>query len=227
MIATIVVAAGQGTRFGGEVPKQFLPLKGRPLLAHSLQLFDRHPKVDEIVLVTNLAWQSYIEAEIISRFGIRKVGGIVAGGTERQDSVAAGLREMKSSAQFVAVHDAVRPLFSTQLFERTIAGCQNADACIPACAPCDTVKQVEHASVIRTLPRDTLRLAQTPQLFRREALQHAFQYAQKHSLRGTDEAALVEAAGGTVVWVEGEERNLKITSPLDLRIAELFYEENG
>lgn len=226
MIATIVVAAGQGRRFGGKVPKQFLPLEDRPLLAHSLVSFDRQSQVDEIVLVTNLEWLPRIQQEIISRFQIRKVSAIVAGGKERQDSVAAGLQAITGASPLVAVHDAVRPLFSNQLFERTVAGCQDADGCIPACAPRDTVKQVERGSVIRTLPRESLRLAQTPQVFRRDVLQHAFAYAHEHSLIATDEAALVEAAGGTLVWVEGEERNLKITSPLDLRVAELFCQES-
>lgn len=227
MIATIVVAAGQGRRFGGEIPKQFLPLRDRPLLAYSLLSFDRHPRVDEIVLVTNLQWLSRIQQEIIAPFEIRKVSAIVAGGKERQDSVAAGFRAITGSCQLVAVHDAVRPLFSAQLFERTIAGCQHADGCIPACAPRDTVKEVDHETVVRTLPRHSLRLVQTPQVFRRDALKHAFQYAYEHGLTGTDEAALLEAAGATVVWVEGEERNLKITAPLDLRVAELFYQENA
>lgn len=226
MIAAIVVAAGQGTRFGGNTPKQFLMLRDRPLLAHSLLRFERHPAVGEIVLVTAPAWQSHIRNEILSRFDLRKVGDLVAGGAERQDSVAAGLQAIKSHPEFIAVHDAVRPLFSMSLFERVLAGCRQADACIPAVALRDTVKQIENGMISRTLPRERLRLAQTPQIFRSEVLRRAFSNADLHALRGTDEAALVEAVGGRVAWVEGDERNLKITSPLDLQIAELLCDED-
>ena len=222
MIGMIVVAAGHGARFGGDTPKQFLRLKDRPLLAYSLLTAEQLPAVDLVVLVTAPEWKSYIEQEILERFDIRKVRAIVAGGKERQDSVAAGLQAIRGTPEFVAVHDAVRPFFSSQLFERVVVGCQFADACIPAIAPCDTVKQVSQNLVVRTLPRETLRLAQTPQLFKRHALAGAFEFARQHGLQGTDEAALIEAAGGTVAWVEGEESNLKITTPMDLLIAEIL-----
>lgn len=224
MIAAIVVAAGQGRRFGGEIPKQFLQLRDRPILAYSLLTFDHHPAVDNVVLVTSPSWKSYIEQEIVARFKIRKVAAIVDGAQERQDSVAAGLEAVNEALEFVVVHDAVRPFFSPQLLERVIAACRHADAGIPAILPRDTVKQVNDDTVVRTLPRQELRLAQTPQVFRREALIRAFDHAKTRGLLGTDEAALVEAAGGRVRWVEGEERNLKITTPLDLKIAEIFME---
>jgi 2-C-methyl-D-erythritol 4-phosphate cytidylyltransferase len=222
VIAAIVVAAGQGSRFGGDVPKQFLLLKDRPLLAHSLLSMENHPAVAEIVVVAAPEWKNHIEQEIISRFAIRKVSAIVPGGKERQDSVSAGLSAVSQSYEFVAVHDAVRPLFSPQVLDRTIDGCQDVDACIPAIIPRDTIKQVSENRVVRTLPRETLRLAQTPQVFRRSVLIKAFQHAKTHGLSGTDEAALVEASGGTVSWVPGDEFNLKITTPLDLKIAEIL-----
>lgn len=227
MIAAIVVAAGRGVRFGGDVPKQFLKIQSKPLLSHSLLTFERHAAVDRVVLVAALEWKSFIEQEIIRRFEIRKVAAIVAGGKERQDSVAAGLSCISELHEFVAVHDAVRPFFSSSLLDRVIDGCRSADACIPAIALRDTVKQVEDNLVIRTLPRETLRLAQTPQVFRRSVLIEAFQLAKRNNISGTDEASLIEAAGGRVAWVEGEEQNLKITTPLDLKIAEMIFEGNS
>jgi 2-C-methyl-D-erythritol 4-phosphate cytidylyltransferase len=218
----IVAAAGQGTRLGGDVPKQFLQLNGRPLLAYSLLTAERLRAVDRVVIVMMPEWKSYIEHQIIESFGIRKVSAIVAGGQERQDSVAAGLAALPPVHELVAVHDAARPFFSPQLFERVVAGCEHAEACIPAIAPRDTIKQVTENVVVRTLPRETLRLAQTPQVFRRDALLNAFQHAKQHGLSGTDEAALIEAAGGTVAWVDGEESNLKITTSLDLEIAKII-----
>jgi len=225
VIAAIVVAAGQGTRFGGEVPKQFVRLHDRPLLAHSLLSLEKHPAVAQIVVVAAAEWRSFVEQEIISRFAIHKISAVVAGGRERQDSVAAGLNAISPAFEFVAVHDAVRPFFSLPLLDRVIAGCEQVDACIPAIVPRDTVKQVRENLVARTLPRETLRLAQTPQVFRRTSLLNAFHHAKTHGLAGTDEAALVEAAGGAVAFVEGDEANLKITTPLDFKIAEIICKD--
>jgi len=226
VIAAIVVAAGRGVRFGSDVPKQYLKVNDKPLLSYSLLTLERHPTVDCIILVAAQEWKPYIEQEIIRRFKFRKVAAIVPGGKERQDSVAAGLSFISASHEFVAVHDAVRPFFSSALLDRVIDGCRSADACIPAIAPRDTVKQVRENFVVQTLPRETLRLAQTPQVFRRTVLIEAFQHAKRNNLFGTDEASLIEAAGGNVTWVEGEEQNLKITTPLDLKIAELIVEGN-
>jgi len=227
VIAAIVVAAGRGVRFGSDVPKQFLRMKSKPLLSYSLLTFERHAAVDLIVLVAAPEWKSYIEQEIIRRFEIRKVAAIIPGGAARQDSVAAGLSVVSEVYEFVAVHDAVRPFFSTHVLDRVIAGCRSVDACIPTIALRDTVKQVEENLIVRTVPRETLRLAQTPQVFRRTVLIEAFQHAKRNNFLGTDEASLIEAAGGRAVWVEGEEKNLKITTPLDLKIAEIILEGNA
>jgi len=224
VIAAIVVAAGKGIRFGSDVPKQYLKLNDKPVLSYGLLTLERHPAIDSIVVVAALEWKPYIEREIIRRFEIRKVAAIVAGGEQRQDSVSAGLFVISDVHEFVAVHDAVRPFFSSDLLDRVIDGCRSADACIPAIAPRDTVKHVKDNLVFRTLPRETLRLAQTPQVFRRTVLIEAFQHAKRNNLLGTDEASLIEAAGGKVAWVEGEEQNFKITTPLDLKFAELILE---
>ncbi len=226
MIAAIVVAAGRGIRFGSDVPKQYLKINDQPVLSYSLLTLERHPVIASIVVVAAQEWKQHIEREIIGRFEIRKVAAIVSGGEQRQDSVSAGLAALPATCEYVAVHDAVRPFFSSELLDRVIAGCSESDACIPAIASRDTVKQVKESFVVQTLPRETLRLAQTPQLFRRTALINAFQHARQNNLVGTDEASLVEASGGRVAWVEGDELNLKITTPLDLKIAEIILEGN-
>jgi 2-C-methyl-D-erythritol 4-phosphate cytidylyltransferase len=123
------------------------------------------------------------------------------------------------------VHDAVRPLFSNALLEKVLAGCEKFDGCIPALALRDTVKQISGEEVRGTIARESLRLAQTPQAFRSKALLQAFARAEREQFHGTDEAALVEHNGGRIAWVEGEETNLKITMPGDLKIAELFLRE--
>ncbi|MEK7729964.1 MAG: 2-C-methyl-D-erythritol 4-phosphate cytidylyltransferase [candidate division KSB1 bacterium] len=222
----IVVAAGQGTRFGSEMPKQFLLLRDRPILAHTLERFETAEAIAQVVIVAAQAWHGYIKREIVERFQFNKCRAIVAGGERRQDSVWAGLQALKlTSTSLVVVHDAVRPLFSHALLERVLAGCESFDGCIPALALRDTVKQVSGPEVTATIPRESLRLAQTPQAFRSKILQRAFAQTQQEQLVGTDEAALVEKSGGRIGWVEGEETNLKITMPSDLKIAEAFLQE--
>ena len=222
----IVVAAGQGTRFGGEMPKQFLLLRDRPILAHTLERFETAEAIAQVVIVAAQAWHGYISRDLIERFQFKKCRDIVAGGERRQDSVLAGLQALKlTSTSIVVVHDAVRPLFSHALLERVLAGCENFDGCIPGLALRDTVKQISGQEVVATIPREALRLAQTPQAFRSKILQKAFIQTQQEQLVGTDEAALVEKIGGKICWVEGEEANLKITTPSDLKIAEAFLQE--
>lgn len=223
----IVVAAGQGTRFGSEMPKQFLLLRDRPILAHTLQRFESAPAIADVVVVAAKTWSDYIQREIVDRFQFKKCRALVAGGERRQDSVFAGLQTLKpGNSSIVVVHDAVRPLFSNALLEKIIAGCEKYDGCIPALALRDTVKQISGEEVTGTIARETLRLAQTPQAFRSKALLRAFAQAESTQIHGTDEAALVEQTGGRIAWIEGEETNLKITMPGDLKIAELFLQED-
>lgn len=208
------------------MPKQFLLLKDRPILAHTLQRFETAESIAQVVIVAAQAWHGYIGRDIVERFQFKKCREIIAGGERRQDSVWAGLQALKlTSTSLVVVHDAVRPLFSNELLERVLAGCENFDGCIPALALRDTVKQISGSEVTATIPRESLRLAQTPQAFRSKALHRAFAYAEKEQTLGTDEAALVEQSGGRIGWVEGEETNLKITTPSDLEIAALFMQK--
>ncbi len=224
-VAAIVVAAGQGTRFGGDLPKQFLLLQNRPILVHALERLERAPAIGQIVVVVAQDWVDYIGREIIGHFHFDKVGAIVPGGKERQDSVLAGLQALPTPHDLVVVHDAVRPLFSLDLLDRVIQACGEFDACVPGLPPRDTVKRVDGKRVVETVPRDTLRLVQTPQAFRCRALLQAFTMARTMNFYSTDEAALIEKFGGNVSWVEGEEINLKITTARDLQIAEMFLQE--
>jgi 2-C-methyl-D-erythritol 4-phosphate cytidylyltransferase len=231
-VAAIVVAAGQGKRFGGEIPKQLLHLQNRPVLVHSLQRLEHAQAIRQIVLVVAKEWLSHIGREIVGHFHFEKIRRIVPGGRERQDSVFAGLLALTAkTAQdteppaIVVVHDAVRPLFSLDVLESVIKGCETFDACIPGLPLRDTVKRIEGDHVVETVPRESLRLAQTPQAFRYEFLRHAFEMAHQENFYTTDEAALVEHYGGRVGWIDGEETNLKITTPRDLQIAELFLQE--
>jgi len=224
-VAAIVVAAGQGTRFGSDIPKQFLLLQNRPIIVHALERLQSAAVVRQIVVVAGKEWVPYMSREIAGRFNFDKISAIVPGGKERQDSVLAGLQALPIAPDIVLIHDAVRPLFSLDLLERVIKGCETFDACVPGLPLRDTVKRIDAERIIETVPRESLRLVQTPQAFRYRSLLHAFEQAGKMNFYSTDEAALVEKFGGRAGWVEGEETNLKITTPRDLQIAELFLQE--
>lgn len=224
-VAAIVVAAGQGTRFGSDIPKQFLLLQNRPVIVHTLERLQSAACISQIIVVVGKEWVGYMGGEILARFHFDKISAVVPGGKERQDSVLAGLQVLSTPHEIVIVHDAVRPLFSHNLLERVITACATFEACVPGLPARDTVKRIDGDRISETVPRESLRLVQTPQAFRYQNLLQAFAEAAKINFYSTDEAALVEKFGGRVGWVEGEETNLKITTPRDLQIAELFLPE--
>jgi 2-C-methyl-D-erythritol 4-phosphate cytidylyltransferase/2-C-methyl-D-erythritol 2,4-cyclodiphosphate synthase len=216
-VGVVIVAAGRGERFGGDRPKQMLDLGGRPLLQHSVQVFDRHPRVSEVVVVLPADWLGRA-AEIVgpSTRPIRAV----AGGRRRQDSVRAGVDALSRDVDVVLVHDAARPFVDGELIARVLGGVAEAGAAVPAVPARDTVKRRDGASghVVSTLSRDEIWLAQTPQGFRREVLAAAFA-GQEGGADATDDAMLVERTGRPVAIVPGDERNVKITTPDDLGAA--------
>jgi 2-C-methyl-D-erythritol 4-phosphate cytidylyltransferase len=198
----IVVAAGSGRRYG--VPKQFEPVAGSRLVDRAVDAAALACEEVVVVLPAGVAWDG------------RRVVAAVPGGSTRSASVRAGLDAIAGSASIVVVHDAARPLASPALFEAVIGAVRaGADAAVPALPIPDTVKRVDGDHVVETISRDGIVAVQTPQAFRAEALRAA------HAAAGdaTDDAALVEAAGGKVVVVPGDPRNLKITTPADLAVA--------
>ena len=172
----IVVAAGSGTRLGLDHPKAFVKLDGRPLLAHSIDLFEDHPAVDRMVLVVPADWQEPTTL-LADDLAAGKVAAAVAGGETRAHSVAAGLAELPPVAELVLVHDAARPLADAALIDRVLAGIGDADGCIPVVPVTDTVKAVESGQVVETLDRSRLVAVQTPQLFVTAALRKAYERA--------------------------------------------------
>jgi 2-C-methyl-D-erythritol 4-phosphate cytidylyltransferase len=199
----VVVAGGTGDRFGG--PKQFARLGGRPVLAWALEA--ARPAVDGLVLVVPTGK----EAELAGA----GADVVVPGGASRAASVRAGLAAVPADASVVVVHDGARPLASTALFRVVIDAVRSgADAAVPALAVTDTVKEVAGDTVVRSLDRQRLVAVQTPQAFRAEALRAAH----RNDGEATDDASLVERAGGTVRVVPGEVRNVKVTTPADLEL---------
>ncbi|HVF14197.1 MAG TPA: 2-C-methyl-D-erythritol 4-phosphate cytidylyltransferase [Acidimicrobiales bacterium] len=207
----IVVAGGGGRRFGG--PKQFEDLRGRRVLDWSLAA--ARAACDGVIAV--------VPADRLGDLG-QSTPGAVAGGATRSASVRAGLAEVPDDAEIVVVHDAARPLAGPELFHRTIAAVRaGADAAIPGVPVTDTVKRVEEGRVVETVERTCLVAVQTPQAFRAGILRRAH----AGEPEATDDAALVEALGGAVVVVDGDPRNLKLTSPDDLVVARALLARLG
>ena len=223
MNTAIILAAGRGTRLGGDTPKQFLPLGEEPLISRTVRVFQNSPVIDDIVLVTNAAYLSFCR-EALGSFS--KVSAIVEGGAERYDSVMAGLRACPD-ADYVYIHDGARPFVTNEILENLAAALEEGPAAIAGVPAKDTVKLVNaEGTVTATPPRASCRLVQTPQAFDAELIRRAYAIVRKKSLAGiTDDAMVMEAAGlAEVRIVPGDERNIKITTKADLEYARFLVE---
>lgn len=225
-VSVIIPAAGLGTRMGRDSRKQFLELDGSPILVHTLRKFLQCPSVKEIVLAVrseDLDWAKELVASVKPTTTIS----FVEGGDTRQESVQNALDSLAADVDLVAVHDAVRPFIQPETIEKVIAEAAESGAAIVGIVPVDTVKQMHKMDKIKsTLPREHLVLAQTPQVFKLDLLRDAFAAAKADNFIGTDEASLVERLERVDVHVvQGSDRNIKITKPTDLDLAELFLKE--
>jgi 2-C-methyl-D-erythritol 4-phosphate cytidylyltransferase/2-C-methyl-D-erythritol 2,4-cyclodiphosphate synthase len=229
-VSAILAAAGRGTRLGSATPKQMLALGERTILQRSFDLIESHDRIDEIVvaLPPDLAWSP--PAYLISA---RKPVRIVDGGTRRQDSVAKAFAQVSRSAGLIVIHDAARPFASADLFIRVIDAAAKGGAAIAALQASDTVKEATAAPgvriVARTIDRESVYLAQTPQAFTRDVLEQAIALGRASIGRATDEASLAEQAGHAVHLVDGESTNIKITTQHDLDVSKavLRMKESG
>jgi len=216
----IVVAGGRGARFGDDgVPKALRPLAGLPMYVHSLRAFEAVPSIAGIVLVVPVNWQEYAMEHSFGE-ATRATIEITPGGETRQASVRAGLNIVPADAERIVVHDAARPLVTPEMIEACLAALKDTDGAICAVPLADTLKRTKGTVIDATVARDGLWRAQTPQAFRASSLREAHESARAASIETTDDAALVEQAGGRVVVVEGDERNIKITTPAELELAE-------
>lgn len=226
-VAAIIAAGGRGARLGGSVPKQLLTLGGKSILQRSIDTIQAHDQIAEIVL----ALPPEIAAappDFLQRAG--KPLQIVEGGARRQDSVANAFGRISARSEVIVVHDAARPLASAALFTRVIEAARETGAAIAALGARDTIKEIAEDDgkpiVGRTLARDRIYLAQTPQAFARRVLTEAIALARQGG-EATDEASLAEQAGHRVRLVEGEPSNIKITTEDDLRIARALIGEQA
>lgn len=223
MNTAIIVAAGSGTRFGAEKPKQFIEIHGKPLLIHTLEKFEQCAAVDEICLILS---ESEIAAfrRTLATFYFTKISNIAAGGATRAESVRRGLQSLAGrEIEIVAVHDGARPLVTAEEIARTIEKARETGAACLTATVTDTIKKVSDGAITGTIDRENLRRALTPQCFRREMLERAFAPG-NFDAAATDECFLVEKLGVQIAFVEGSGRNIKITTPEDRFLAEIFLQ---
>ena len=219
-ISVIIPAAGIGKRMGGAIPKQFLELNKKPLVCHTLDYFRRF---EELVLVTESERVEEVREDLVKQYDYPRTWKVVAGGKERQDSVRNGLNELNLDTEIVMIHDGVRPFIRGHYLDDVLRFAAEHGAAIVAAKMKDTVKRVdENGKIFQTEDRNFLWRAQTPQAFRYDVLKEAFAKADQDGFYGTDEASLVERIGHKVEVVEGDDSNIKITTPEDLALAEFL-----
>ncbi len=229
--AAIVLSAGTGSRMKSDIPKQYMDLNGRPVIYYSLKAFE-DSKVDSIVLVTGRDDIEYCRSEIVEKYGFTKVRAIVAGGAERYDSVFEGLKAV-NDCDYVMIHDGARPMLDSNIIERAWKGAVEYKACVVGMPVKDTIRIVaDDGTAISTPDRKSLWQIQTPQAFDYKLIYEAYSKvladvkAGKQQVNITDDAMLVECTSPVKVhMVEGDYRNIKITTPEDIQVAEIFLKK--
>ncbi len=217
----VIVAAGSASRMGG-IDKVMAPLGGEPMVARTVRQFQNCDAIREIVIVTR---QDLLIPVSDLCHGFDKVKAVVVGGKSRDESVWMGLNALSDKVKLVAVQDGARPFAGWQLIDRVVRAANSYGAAAPAIAVKDTIKTVKGGIVANTPDRSTLQAVQTPQVFDFDLLRGALQKAKADGAAITDDCSAVERLGMSVKIVEGDERNIKITTPLDLKIAELLLED--
>ena len=221
----IIVAAGKGIRMNHKGPKQYLPVMGLPIIGHTLRAFDRCKIIDDILLVVPKQDFDYCRKHILTAAGAKKRLELVAGGAERQDSVYNGLLAIRDPDGMAVIHDGVRPFVNADVLTACVKTAAAKGACILGLPVSDTVKSVNLQGVIeKTLDRNTLWAAQTPQAFQYAIIKEAHDKANSDKVRGTDDALLVERLGHPVSIIEGSRFNIKITTPEDLQLADAIFQ---
>lgn len=222
--SAIIVAAGLGRRMGSTLPKQFIRLNDKPLLAYSVDNLLKVGALNELIIVVAADQIDASELKICLPSRETVPVKIVTGGERRQDSVFNGLQALDPRSKIVIIHDGVRPFFRPELVRETIRLCADNDGVVLAIPAVDTLKEVSDSQVVRTLDRTKIWQGQTPQTFRREILEKAYASARTKAITATDDSMLVELIGGRVAVVESSAENLKITCQNDLKIAKSILE---
>ena len=219
----VIVAAGTASRMGG-IDKVMAPLKGEPMLLHTVRTFQNCDAIREIVVVTR---QDLLTTVMGLCKNMDKVKAVVAGGKDRPESVRLGMNALSSKVKLAAIQDGARPLITPAVIDRTVRAAHTYGAAAPGVPVKDTVKIVEGGLVADTPDRSRLQAIQTPQVFDFDLLKGALKKAAQDGAAITDDCSAVELLGYKVKIVEGDERNIKVTTPVDLKVAQLFLEERA
>lgn len=220
----LITAAGKGQRMQSPVPKQYLLLGGKPILAQTLSVFEKCPDIDGIYVIVPQDQMEMVQQDIIEKFRFRKVLKVVRGGKTRQQSVYNGLKAIRSDCSIVVVHDGVRPLVEGRLISESIRAAKKHGTAVVGVPARDTIKRAAAGKKLKTLDREEIWMAQTPQSFQYPLLLKAYQKALEDGVQATDDSFLVERLGYPVTLIQGDYSNIKITTPEDLTLAETLFQ---
>ena len=225
-VYAIIVAGGNSVRYGGDIPKQFQDICGRPMLTWTIEKFQMAETIDKIIIVVPEDSLVFVSEKIIDPYGFDKVTKIISGGTTRQESVCKGLEALLISTGFAVIHDGARPLIKTEDINRVVEVAKKEKGAILAVPVADTIKRVVDSFIITTINREQLFCAQTPQVFQYDLIMEAHkEQSLKASVSFTDDAQLIESRGFKVKVVVPSGFNLKITTPQDMKLAEALIEK--
>ncbi|HZK11059.1 MAG TPA: 2-C-methyl-D-erythritol 4-phosphate cytidylyltransferase [Atribacterota bacterium] len=225
-IVALIAAAGKGRRMNSRISKPFIPVSGKPILAYTIDKFEKCKSIDKIYLIVNPEEKEICHKNIILKYNFSKVQELVDGGDTRQDSIYNGLEALDRDTDIVVIHDGARPLVEENIIQNSIEKAQKYGAAIAAIPIKDTVKKSDNNFYIsKTLNREEIWRAQTPQTFKYDIILPAYHQAYKDKYLATDDAAIVEKYGHKVKLIIGPEENIKITTPFDLIVAEVFLKK--
>lgn len=225
-VSVIIAAAGMSNRMGSEINKQFIWIEGKPILAHTIEKFEKCKYVDEIIIVTKEEEIDYCRKEIVKKYKFKKIKNIVRGGKERQDSIYNGILALNEKTDIVLTHDGARPFVEIKNIEDGIKGVLEFGSCVVGVPVTDTIKVVGKGNKIKNTPkRSSLWAAQTPQCFTKNILVAGYDKAIKDRYSATDDSSIVENAGYEVRMVMGNYKNIKITTPEDIIVAESLFKD--
>ncbi|MBU5425624.1 2-C-methyl-D-erythritol 4-phosphate cytidylyltransferase [Tissierella pigra] len=225
-VSVIIAAAGMSNRMGSKINKQFIAIGGKPILAHTIEKFERCRYIDEIILVAKEEEIEYCRKEIVRKYKFNKVANIIRGGKERQDSVYNGILALNECSNIVLTHDGARPFVKNENIEDGIRGVIDHGACVIGVPVKDTIKIVgSENNIDDTPPRNLIWAAQTPQCFFKEILVKGYENAMSTGFFGTDDSSIVEEIGYNVKMIMGSYENIKITTPEDIILAESLIKD--
>lgn len=226
MNSVIIVSAGSGSRMKSNINKQFLKIRGKEVIAHTIDKFYKNKNIGEIIIVVREGEKEFFQENIINKYGYKNIK-VALGGKERQNSVYNGLKEVNEKCEIVLIHDGARPFVTNEIIEKSIECAKECNGAIVGVPVKDTIKVVsKNNEVCNTPNRSTLWSIQTPQVFNYLLIIKAHEKAKYDKYYGTDDSMLMEYLGYNVKVVEGSYNNIKITTPEDLKIAEEILKEN-